>query len=118
MLFTTVASVSAKFAYSSFAPAYDNAYPIVLLSNGLKTRLAEAQAVAKDIYQTVIKQSPAIAQIRQATKKGFRLVVDAGDDMLKAITEEFIHFLRVGSALLLWNNVSVPQFVYDAFHRL
>ena len=64
---------------------YDNAYPIVLLSNGLKTRLAEAQAVAKDIYQAVIKQSPAIAQIRQATKKGFRLVVDAGDDMLKAI---------------------------------
>ena len=38
---------------------YDNAYPIVLLSNGLKTRLAEAQAVAKDIYQAVIKQSPA-----------------------------------------------------------
>ena len=64
---------------------YDNAYPIVLLSNGLKTRLAEAQAVAKDIYQAVIKQAPALAQIRQSTQKGFRLVVDAGDDMLKAI---------------------------------
>ena len=64
---------------------YDNAFPIVLLSNGLKTRLNEAQAVAKDIYKAVIKQSPAMAQIHQATKKGFRLVVDAGDDMLKAI---------------------------------
>ena len=64
---------------------HDNAYPIVLLSNGLKVRLAEAQSVAKDIYKTVIKQAPAMAQIQQATKKGFRLVVDAGDDMLKAI---------------------------------
>ena len=64
---------------------YDNAYPIVLLSNRLKAKLNEAQVVAKDIYKAVIKQSPAIAQIRQATQKGFRLVVDAGDDMLKAI---------------------------------
>ena len=64
---------------------YDNTYPIVLLSNGLKAKLNEAQIVAKDIYKAVIKQAPALAQIRQATQKGFRLVVDAGDDMLKAI---------------------------------
>lgn len=64
---------------------YDNAYPIVLLSNGLKAKLNEAQIVAKDIYKSVIKQAPALAQIRQATQKGFRLVVDAEDDMLKAI---------------------------------
>ena len=64
---------------------YDNAYPIVLLSSGLKLRLAEAQAVAKDIYRAVIKQTPAVAQIHQVTQKGFRLVVDAGDSMLKAI---------------------------------
>ena len=61
---------------------YDNAYPIVLLSSGLKLRLAEAQAVAKDIYRAVIKQTPAVAQIHQVTQKGFRLVVDAGDSML------------------------------------
>ena len=64
---------------------YDNTYPIVLLSNGLKAKLNEAQVVAKDIYKAVIKQAPALAQIRQATQKGFRPVVDAGDDMLKAI---------------------------------
>ena len=64
---------------------YDNTYPMVLLSNGLKAKLNEAQIVAKDIYKAVIKQAPALAQIRQATQKGFRLVVDAGDDMLKAI---------------------------------
>ena len=63
----------------------DNSYPLVLLSNGLKLRLEEAKAAAQDIYKAIIKQSPTIAQIHQATKKGFRLVVDAKDDMLKAI---------------------------------
>ena len=64
---------------------YDNTYPIFLLSNGLKAKLNEAQIVAQDIYKAIIKQAPALAQIWQATQKGFRLVVDVGDDMLKAI---------------------------------
>ena len=64
---------------------YDNTYPIFLLSNGLKAKLNEAQLVAKDIYKAIIKQTPALAQIWQATQKEFRLVVDVGDDMLKAI---------------------------------
>lgn len=64
---------------------YDNTYPIFLLSNGLKAKLNEAQIVAQDIYKAVIKQAPALAQIWQATQKEFRLVVDVGDDMLKAI---------------------------------
>lgn len=64
---------------------YDNAYPIVLLSNALKAKLDEAQDVAKDIYKAAIKQVSTAAQIQQATTKRFRLVVDVGDNMLKAI---------------------------------
>lgn len=64
---------------------YDNAYPLALLKSGLNARLEEAQVFAKDIYNSIVKQSPTFAQVQQATQKGFRLVVDAGDSMLNAI---------------------------------
>lgn len=64
---------------------YDPAYPARLLSEGLQLQFAQAERAAENIYNAVVRVAPAAAQLREATKKGFRLVVDAGEDTLKAI---------------------------------
>jgi len=64
---------------------YDVDYPVELLSNGLKLRLEQAEIIVDNVYNAVVKTSPMVAQIREATKKGFRLVVDASEDTLKDI---------------------------------
>jgi len=64
---------------------FDPAYPVELLSQSLDTRLAEAESAAERIYQAVIKAASPAAQIHEATKKGFRLVVDATESTLDAI---------------------------------
>ncbi len=66
---------------------YDTSYPIRLLSYGMETNQLTAQNFVHDIYQSIIKQSPIAMQVAQSTKKGFRLVVDAGDSMLSAIEQ-------------------------------
>ena len=64
---------------------YDPAYPAQLLSQGLELQLIKAEKAAESIYREVLKVAPMAAQLREATKKGFRLVVDASDKTLEAI---------------------------------
>lgn len=64
---------------------YDNSYPIHFFANGLKDSLKQAEKAAKDIYRMVLNEVPIAEQIKQANKKGFRLVVDTTDSMLDAI---------------------------------
>lgn len=64
---------------------YDEAYPVELLSNGLKLKLAQAENVVENIYKAVAKASPMVAQVHEATKKGYRYVVDATESTLEAI---------------------------------
>jgi uncharacterized protein Smg (DUF494 family) len=64
---------------------YDNAYPVKLLSNSLKSRFAKAQAASVDIYKAVAKVSPIVAQAQQSLKKGYRFVLDTTENTLEAI---------------------------------
>lgn len=61
---------------------YDPSYPIVLLSDGLKTGIREAENTVKDIYNAVVKRAPIGTQISQI-KKGSRLIVDVSDATVK-----------------------------------
>ncbi len=72
--------------YVSEEPSpYDASYPVRLLSNGIKKKLAQAERIAENLYRAVAKVSPIVAQVREATKKGYRYVVDASEETLKAI---------------------------------
>ncbi len=64
---------------------YDSAYPIKYLYSGLKQRLDDSQQAAASIYRAVLKEVPAVEQVRQATRKGVRYVVDASDEMLRKL---------------------------------
>jgi hypothetical protein len=59
--------------------------PKELLFNGLNDKLALAERAIEKIYSEVNKMAPALLQIKEATKKGYRLVVDASDQLLKDI---------------------------------
>jgi hypothetical protein len=71
---------------------YDAAYPVRLLSNSLKLRLAQGQVAAKEVYRAVAKEAPMLAQIQQSLKKGSRYVVDASENTLKALDNGEISF--------------------------
>lgn len=64
---------------------YDPEFPIKLLSNSLKARMAQADSIVKAVYNAVIKESPIIAQTEQAFKKGCRYVVDMTESTLESI---------------------------------
>lgn len=64
---------------------YSAAYPVELLSNGLKLKLAQAGNIAESVYRSVSKASPIVAQVHEATKKGYKYVVDATESTLDAI---------------------------------
>lgn len=64
---------------------YSATYPVELLSNGLKLKLAQAEHIAESVYRTVGKASPMVAQVREATRKGYKYVVDATESTLEAI---------------------------------
>lgn len=64
---------------------YDVSYPVVLLSNGIKKELGQAQMAAQSIYRAVVREMPALTQIQQAMAKGCRYVVDASESTLNAI---------------------------------
>lgn len=64
---------------------YSAAYPVELLSNGLKLKLAQAGNIAENVYRAIVKASPIAAQFREATKKGYKYVVDATESTLDAI---------------------------------
>ena len=63
---------------------FDPQYPISLLSSGIQNSLIEAEDAAKDVYRTVAKSSPAIAQIAE-TKGNVKYVLDITDTMAKDI---------------------------------
>jgi hypothetical protein len=64
---------------------YDAAYPMKFFANRLKNKLRQAETAVEEIYYTVLTESPILAQMEQATEKGFRYVVDASESTLKAI---------------------------------
>ncbi len=64
---------------------YDTVYPVQLLSSGLKLKLAQAENVIENVYKVVAKSSPMVAQVYEATKKGYRYVVDATESTLESI---------------------------------
>lgn len=64
---------------------FDPEYPVALLSRSLQRHMDQAQRAAVRVYNAAIKNAPVAAQVQQATKKGFRLVVDATDSTLEAI---------------------------------
>ena len=64
---------------------YSATYPVELLSNGLKLKLAQAENIAENVYRAVAKASPMFAHVREATKKGYKYVVDATESTLEAI---------------------------------
>lgn len=66
---------------------YDPAYPVVILADGIKKRLAQAEIAAERVYRAVVKQAPEIVQLQQSKEKGYRLVVDASENTLKAIAQ-------------------------------
>lgn len=59
--------------------------PLALLSAAMQASCNEADSAIADIVNAVKRQVPEAAQLYQANKKGFRLVVDASDEMLEAI---------------------------------
>ena len=64
---------------------YDAAYPLQLLSSGLKLKITQAENVIEKVYKSVAEASPMAAQVYEATKKGYRYVVDATENTLEAI---------------------------------
>lgn len=85
-------SMESENAYMDFVSAnldeispYEAAYPVELLSHGLKLKLAQAECLAGNVFKAVAKESPLVTQAYQATKKGYRYVVDATENTLEAI---------------------------------
>lgn len=64
---------------------YDASYPVILLSNGFKKRLAQAPIAANEVYKAVAKEAPILAQAQQSLNKGYRYVIDATESTLEAI---------------------------------
>ena len=64
---------------------YDVSYPVVLLSNGIKKELEQAQTAVQNIFRAIVKEMPILTQVQQAMDKGCRYVVDASESTLKAI---------------------------------
>ena len=75
--------LSAPVSRKELSP-YDPSYPIVLLSNGMKNGIIEAENAAKEIYNAVAKVAPTGAQLAQV-EKGTRYVVDMTQKTLEGI---------------------------------
>lgn len=63
---------------------YDPSYPIVLLSDGIKTGISEAENTVKVIYNAVAKAAPTGTQISQI-KRDSRLIVDVSGETFEKI---------------------------------
>lgn len=66
---------------------YDPEFPVQYFKNIVEVQINKAEETIKDIYNEAIKDTSLVAQAKKATEKGFRLVVDTSDEMLKAIEE-------------------------------
>jgi len=64
---------------------YSAGFPIELLTNALKLKLFQAGKIAENVYKAVAKASPIVAQVSEASKEGYRYVVDATESTLDAI---------------------------------
>ena len=64
---------------------YDPSYPVMLLSQGINDKLALADKAAKSIYNFVTRNASTAAQIRQATQKGIRYVLDITENTAEKI---------------------------------
>lgn len=64
---------------------YSDSYPVELLSNGLKLKLAQASKIVTYVYKEIAKATPLATQVSEATKKGYKYVVDATDSTINAI---------------------------------
>lgn len=69
---------------------YEAAYPLQLLLSGLKLKIAQAENVIENVYKALAEASPMVAQVYEATKKGYRYVVDATESTLEAIESGMI----------------------------
>ncbi len=76
---------------------YDALYPIMLLSQGIKIQLQLARKAVDAIYKVALKEAPLAFQLKQASNKGFRYVVDASDEVLKAIDSGKIKLMTTKS---------------------
>lgn len=64
---------------------YSPSYPVVLLSKGIKLSLIHAGEFLAAVCNEVAKASPITSQLKDATRKGFRYVVDETEGVLKDI---------------------------------
>lgn len=64
---------------------YDISFPTQFFTSAISTSLQKAEKTLETIYKTVLADASISSQIKQSTKKGFRLVVDATEDTLEAI---------------------------------
>lgn len=64
---------------------YSVTYPVELLSNGLKLKLTQAGNITEKVYRVVTKAYPMATQFCEATKMGYKYVVDATENTLDAI---------------------------------
>lgn len=64
---------------------YSTSYPLQVFTGAIDNQLEKTYQTAKHIYSSVVKQSPVFATLYSGGKKDIRLVVDASDQMLKAI---------------------------------
>lgn len=64
---------------------YAESFPIHLFRETIQSSIDDARTVAEDIYKAVLQAAPAASQLSQVAKKGFRLVVNTTDEMLKDI---------------------------------
>lgn len=71
---------------------YEADYPIRCLYNGIRTKLEEAESFADSIYKLAVKDASIISQVKQATQKGVRYVVDLTDEALQKLEREEIKF--------------------------
>ena len=62
-----------------------NHSPLALLGEAVRENSDRADNAVADIVKSIKRQAPEAVQLHQANQKGFRLVVDASDDMLQAI---------------------------------
>lgn len=62
-----------------------NHSPLALLGEAVRENGDRADSAVADIVKSIKRQAPEAFRLHQANKKGFRLVVDASDDMLQAI---------------------------------
>ncbi|MBR1709522.1 MAG: hypothetical protein IJ719_11945 [Clostridia bacterium] len=66
---------------------YDAEFPIEMFINGLRRKMSEAEATARNLYEEIISDAPIADQIKKATTKSLQLVADLTEEELRKIDE-------------------------------